>query len=726
MSVGTMMSGRAIRQRVTPAVLMMLAGGLVLMAPSPQVALAASQDTGFISAGAAQTCVIESGQAFCWGDDGNGYLGTGTTSHLPESSVPVPTAVDTSGVLAGKTLTQISVGSDPCALDTAGTAYCWGDNTYGALGDGTTNSSSVPVAVDTSGLPAGTTFTQISVGIYETCALDSAGSAYCWGYNAYGQLGDGNTSASSVPVAVDTSGVLAGKTLTKISAGDDNTCALDSTGAAYCWGYNGSGALGDGTTTSSLVPVAVDTNGVLAGKTLTQMSAGDGGFACALDSSGAAYCWGYNPYGALGDGTTNSSSVPVAVDTSGVLAGKTLTRISANGDDTCALDGAGAAYCWGGSSVGALGDGTTTSSTVPVAVNTSGVLAGKTLTQISVGDGDACALDSAGAVYCWGGNFYGQLGDDLYDTVFTNGDSHVPVLAGPQAPTGVTATGGDATAAVSWTAPASLDTGTLTGYTATASPGGETCTTTGATACTITGLADGTTYSITVVAQTTAGYSGASTPVTVVPAAPQLAIDQVTTRNGTSTVTTAPFTTTGPRLLVAFTSSDGGAAKQATTVTGAGLTWTLVKRANTKGGTAEIWTAQATGPLTNATVTSIPKAAGYDQSLTVVAFTGASGIGASASAGKSGGVPTVSVSTTQPGSWVFGVGEDYTNAIARTLGANQSLIGQWVDPGPGETFWVQDETAPTPVTGTAVTINDTAPKGDSWNLAAAEILPAAS
>jgi YVTN family beta-propeller protein len=202
--------------------------------------------------------------------------------------------------------------------------------------------------------------------------------------------------------------------------------------------------------------------------------------------------------------------------------------------------------------------------------------------------------------------------------------------------------------------------------------------------------------------------------------------DQTITKNGNSTVTTPAFSTTGPRLLVAFTSSDGPSTRQTTTVTGAGLTWVLVKRANAKGGTAEIWTAQATGPLTNATVTSTPKTPGYDQSLTVVAFTGASGIGASASAGKSGGLPSVSLNTTQPGSWVFGVGEDYSNDIARNLGTGQSLISQWVDPGPGETFWVQDESASTPAAGTAVTINDTAPKGDTWNLAAAEILSAAS
>ena len=180
----------------------------------------------------------------------------------------------------------------------------------------------------------------------------------------------------------------------------------------------------------------------------------------------------------------------------------------------CALDSAGAAYCWGINEDGELGDGSINASpvTVPVAVDTSGVLAGKTLTQISANYGPTCALDSAGATYCWGENEGGELGDGSSAL-----NSDVPVLAGPQAPTGVTAVPGDTTATVSWTQPGSLDGGTLTGYTATATPGGAACTTTGATTCTITGLADGTTYTVTVEARTTVGDSGASTPATVTP-----------------------------------------------------------------------------------------------------------------------------------------------------------------------------------------------------------------
>jgi Putative Ig domain/Regulator of chromosome condensation (RCC1) repeat/Fibronectin type III domain len=232
-----------------------------------------------------------------------------------------------------------------------------------------------------------------------------------------------------------------------------------------------------------------------------------------VDRAGAAYCWGFNLYGQLGDGKATDSLVPVAVDTSGVLAGKSLTDITAGEYHTCALASTGAAYCWGNNGQGALGDGVFGgTSTVPVAVDTSGVLAGKSLTQIGAEDSPGeCALDSAGAVYCWGYNFNGQLGDN------STNPSDVPVLTGPGAPTAVTALPGDASATVSWTAPASLDGGNVISYTATATPGGETCTTS-ATTCTIAGLTNNTRYDIVVVVHTSVGDSGSSASASVTPA----------------------------------------------------------------------------------------------------------------------------------------------------------------------------------------------------------------
>ena len=359
-----------------------------------------------IAAGANHSCMIRGGKAFCWGDNTNGELGNNSTI---SSSVPVP--VSASGVLAGVTLTQITAGANfTCALASTGAAYCWGLNSNGQLGNNSTTQRTTPVAVSTSGVLGGVTLTQITAGANFTCALSSTGTAYCWGADTNGQLGNNSTTQSQVPVAVNTAGVLAGVALAQISAGSAHTCAVSGTGTAYCWGLNGNGQLGNNSTTQSLVPVAVNTAGALAGKTVTQVSAGVN-FTCALVSTGTAYCWGLNSNGQLGNNSTTQSLVPVAVTTSGALAGVTLAQISAGSVHTCAVSSTGTAYCWGLNSNGQLGNNSTTQSLVPVAVTTSGVLAGVTLAQISAGTNFTCALDAAGAAYCWGLNSSGQVGN---------------------------------------------------------------------------------------------------------------------------------------------------------------------------------------------------------------------------------------------------------------------------------------------------------------------------
>jgi alpha-tubulin suppressor-like RCC1 family protein len=458
-----------------------------------------------ISSGYLNACTISGGKAYCWGDNTSGQLGNGTTT-----SSTTPVAVSTSGVLAGKTLTQISVGyQHVCALDTAGAVYCWGDNSRGELGNGTTTSSSVPVAVSTGGALSGKTVAQISANgsdatpfTHHTCALDTAGAAYCWGDNTRGELGNGNTTQQNAPVAVTTGGTpLSGKTLTQITTGSASACVLDSTGAAYCWGDNTSGQLGNNTTSTSpqTTAVTVYTGGTLSGVALTQIS---GGYwhTCALASTGAAYCWGYNVDGELGNGGTTTTGAPVTVTATGALSGKTLAQVGAGGFHTCALDAGGAGYCWGFNTDGRLGNNTTTSpQTTPSTVYTGGVLSGKTVTQIGSGRYATCAQDSAGADYCWGRNTNGQLGNN------STANSNAAVLVAPQAPTGVSAVPGDGAATVSWSAPVFVNNGTITGYAANASPGGGSCSTASATSCTITGLTNGVTYTVTVEVTATTG-----------------------------------------------------------------------------------------------------------------------------------------------------------------------------------------------------------------------------
>ncbi len=208
-----------------------------------------------------------------------------------------------------------------------------------------------------------------------------------------------------------------------------------------------------------------------------------------------------------------------------------------------------------------------------------------------------------------------------------------------------------------------------------------------------------------------------------------VAVDAQVSADGTdisNTVTTSPFSTTQTgEVLVALVQSDGpNPGTQTDTVTGAGLTWTLVTRANTQAGTSEVWTATATTTLTNVTVAATQNVTGsYHQSLTVTSYTGAAGVGASASANAATGAPTVSLTTTRAGSVVIGAGNDWDNPTARTLGTGQTLIHEYSDTTFGDDFWAQTVTNPIATVGSTATISDSAPTGDRWNLVAVEIIP---
>ena len=218
-------------------------------------------------------------------------------------------------------VTQISArGSHTCALLTDHTVDCWGYNYYGQLGNGTTNPSppygvATPVQVkDAAGMGTLANVTQINAGYHHTCALLTDQTVECWGNNGGGQLGNGTTTNSSTPVQVkDAAGTSTLSNVTQVSAGSNHTCALSSGGTVECWGANWDGSLGNGTTTDSSTPVQVkDIAGTGTLSNVTQTSAGYN-HTCALLTDHTVECWGYNYYGQLGNGERGYRTTPAGV-----------------------------------------------------------------------------------------------------------------------------------------------------------------------------------------------------------------------------------------------------------------------------------------------------------------------------------------------------------------------------------------------------------------------------
>ena len=307
---------------------------------------------------------------------------TSTTSSTTTSSTTTTTTVPEPDGPVQDIATGTGVG---CAVMTDATAECWGWNAFGQLGDGTTTNRSVPAPV--AGLDG---VAEISVGYLFTCARLTDGTASCWGDNSYGQLGDGTTTDRPTPAAVP--GL---DDVTAISAGFRHACAVRASGSVVCWGENEDGQLGDGTTTDRTTPATVvgldDATAVATG----------GAHSCAISGPGTVSCWGGDDYGALGNGADPASTTPVAV--AGI---DDATMISGGNYTVCVARESGTASCWGANNAKQTGDGTSVNRTAPVTV------AGLTdVEDVWAGHQHACATVTDGTSYCWGANFAGQLGD---------------------------------------------------------------------------------------------------------------------------------------------------------------------------------------------------------------------------------------------------------------------------------------------------------------------------
>jgi alpha-tubulin suppressor-like RCC1 family protein len=368
-----------------------------------------------VSAGWVHTCALVSGVVHCWGRNGNGELGDASSINRGN-----PVKVHDGAITGGNTGVDVidAGGFHACALK-SGVVYCWGDNSRGQLGDGTTTSRSVPVAV-ASGAMTNTGVDAISVGAFHTCALKS-GVVYCWGSNKAesgrdsGQLGDGTTTNRSVPVAV-VDGAMTNTGVDAISAGDEHTCAVKA-GVVYCWGSDWERQLGYGTTRMSshgmdlyisTEPIKVAGGAMTTNTDVTAVAAG-GYHTCAL-KSGVVYCWGDNLEGdQLGRGTSGGQSgTPVAV-ADGAMTNTGVEALTAGYAHTCATKPSGA-YCWGSNVFGQLGDGSSTRRLSPVAVVAGAMPTSTGFTALSAGGDHTCAVRSA-VVYCWGWNGLKNLGD---------------------------------------------------------------------------------------------------------------------------------------------------------------------------------------------------------------------------------------------------------------------------------------------------------------------------
>ncbi len=330
------------------------------------------------------TCALRAdGAVRCWGYADGGRLGLGATTFAFLPATPPGLAAGVTAIAMGQT--------NLCATLAGGGVRCAGQDDVGQLGNGATTGTQTLVG-PVNGLD-GTVFTDIVSGMFHACALSEAGAVKCWGSNYDGAIGN-NGSPGYVTEPQDVVGLDHG--VVQLGSGGNFTCAILDDASLRCWGAGASGELGTGNFLSSRVPLVVPDfpDGVLA--------AGGGSYSnCAIDSAERVFCWGRNNYGLAGDGTLDRYTTPQAVPgLTGVI------DLEIDLYHACAVTGSGGAYCWGRGTQGMIGDGARMQRLLPTSVVAVG-----TATATAVGGaGFACAINSDGALRCWGSNGNYSLG----------------------------------------------------------------------------------------------------------------------------------------------------------------------------------------------------------------------------------------------------------------------------------------------------------------------------
>ena len=371
--------------------------------------LAGASSGAVLSSGTNHTCAISTvGKAFCWGSDAFGQQGNGAVLTANQT---IPSVIDETPFAGGTPhFKKISVGpSHTCGIAADGRGWCWGDQSNGALGNALTSGvAHTPVLIPITSYPD-LVFKDIVAGNQFSCAISTTGTAYCWGANNVHQLGDSVVAANRSTISpVDVANLPAGEELfSKISSGDAHSCGLSSENKLYCWGSSSSGQIGDGFTTDRLLPTLTSASSYF----LSDVTAGSN-FSCGIRDDGAGFCWGNDTNGNLGNDVGISTSSPIAIDTTGI-ASNTFRAIKAGAAHACALAYSGELYCWGSSSSKQTGTNNTADLQSPTLVDPT-VFTGSSDYGVtfSCGGNSSLMIISNGAGYGWGANATGQLGNN--------------------------------------------------------------------------------------------------------------------------------------------------------------------------------------------------------------------------------------------------------------------------------------------------------------------------
>lgn len=351
-----------------------------------------------VDVGTGHACaLLGDGTVFCWGANGGGQLGDGTTTPRPTAGI-VPGLSGVTQISTGAHITNLTANGHTCARTNDGKLYCWGRNSNGQVGDGTTIDVSSPKVILSADVA------QVSAGRVHTCARLSTGGVNCWGNNGSGQLGNGTVTSTVAPAMSPITNLNA----KSVSAGANHTCAVQATGELSCWGANVQGQLGNGTTTNSSVPFLVPGS--------TNVIAVDAGygFTCAIDMGGVLRCFGDNLYGELGLGNTMTPQlIPQVVSAVTNAVGVACGTNKDPGAHSCAVRSNGGLYCTGLNDMGQLGLGDTMNRSTPQLVSLPPVA------EVAAGYQFTCARLVNGPIRCWGRNDASQLGTGKASTMLS-------------------------------------------------------------------------------------------------------------------------------------------------------------------------------------------------------------------------------------------------------------------------------------------------------------------